>query len=205
MMDEFDESVSGVEVEERGSKLGLFAILIAIVGIVVGAAGILMANQAQGQLKALEAKLSAQPDKVPELEESLADLDERLVKLGGEFVKLGRQDRQLQENTQAAFNEVAGNVTANREALNELSEKLAEFLSKVDSRQVAAPVSAPVAASGDSTEGGPTEGIYTIQSGDTLSAVAKRFGVSLNALLAANPTVDPKRLQIGQKIVIPQS
>jgi LysM repeat protein len=33
--------------------------------------------------------------------------------------------------------------------------------------------------------------------------VAKKFGVSLSALMAANPTVNPRALQIGQKIVIP--
>ena len=208
MMDEFDESVSEVEESERGSKMGLIAVLIAIVGIVVGATGIVLANKAQGEIKTLEAKLSAQPDKVPELEKSLADLDERLVKLGGEFVKLGRQDRQIQENTQSAFNDVAGKITENRTALNELSTKLTELVEKLESRQLPTRVATTTASAGDTepasaAEAAPEEGIYRIQSGDTLSAIAKRFGVSLNQLLAANPTVNPRALQIGQKIVIP--
>jgi LysM repeat protein len=202
MMDDFDESVTEVEVSEQGSKLGLIAVFVAIAGIVVGATGIIMANKAQGELKTLQAKLSAQPDKVPELEAALKDMDERLVKLGGEFVKLGRQDRQLQENTQAAFNEVAGNISANREALNELSAKMTELVEQGGIRQVTASTTSD--APGEPAEAAPEEGIYAIQSGDTLSAIAKRFGVSLNALLAANPTVNPRGLQIGQKIVIPQ-
>ncbi|MEX0326914.1 MAG: LysM peptidoglycan-binding domain-containing protein [Puniceicoccaceae bacterium] len=210
MMDDFDESVTEAEETERGGKMALIAVFIGIVGIIVGATGIVLANKAEGEIKTLEAKLSAQPDKIPELETDLEDLDARLVKLGGEFVKLGRQDRQLQENTQAAFNEVAGNIAANREALNELSTKLTELVEKLESRQF--PVRTTTTSSTESSDGestpaeaAPEEGVYLIQSGDTLSAIAKRFGVSLNALLAANPTVNPRALQIGQRIVIPSN
>lgn len=44
---------------------------------------------------------------------------------------------------------------------------------------------------------------YTIQKGDTFSTIAPKFGVSLKALQAANPNVDPAKLQIGKKINIP--
>jgi LysM repeat protein len=46
---------------------------------------------------------------------------------------------------------------------------------------------------------------YVIVHGDTLGAVAKRNGVSLKALLEANPGVNPKKLKVGQKIEIPAS
>jgi len=44
---------------------------------------------------------------------------------------------------------------------------------------------------------------YTIQAGDTYSTIAPKFGVSAKALQAANPGVDPAKLRIGKKIVIP--
>jgi LysM repeat protein len=44
---------------------------------------------------------------------------------------------------------------------------------------------------------------YMIVQGDTLAVIAKKNGVSLSALQAANPGVVPTKLQIGQKIVIP--
>jgi LysM repeat protein len=44
---------------------------------------------------------------------------------------------------------------------------------------------------------------YAIQKGDTYSTIAPKFGVTVKALQAANPTVDPAKLQIGKKIVIP--
>ena len=45
---------------------------------------------------------------------------------------------------------------------------------------------------------------YTIARGDSFSIIAKKFpGVTAKAIQEANPSVDPLRLQIGQKIVIP--
>lgn len=46
---------------------------------------------------------------------------------------------------------------------------------------------------------------YAIQRGDTFSSIASRNGVTLDALLRANPTADPRRLQIGAAINIPAS
>ncbi|MFL5758007.1 MAG: LysM peptidoglycan-binding domain-containing protein [Chloroflexota bacterium] len=52
----------------------------------------------------------------------------------------------------------------------------------------------------------PTPQTYTIATGDTLSRVAKRFGVTLEALLAANPQIkNPDRLGIGDVLVIPSA
>lgn len=44
---------------------------------------------------------------------------------------------------------------------------------------------------------------YRIQPGDTFSALARHFHLSLNSLLQANPGVVPERLHPGQKIIIP--
>ncbi|TDA70531.1 MAG: LysM peptidoglycan-binding domain-containing protein [Clostridia bacterium] len=44
---------------------------------------------------------------------------------------------------------------------------------------------------------------YTIQAGDTFSSLARRFGTTIEALRAANPGVDPDRLQVGQVICLP--
>jgi LysM repeat protein len=50
----------------------------------------------------------------------------------------------------------------------------------------------------------PTPVVYVIKKGDTLSKVANKFGVELDALLAANPAIkDPNKISLGQQIVIP--
>jgi len=44
---------------------------------------------------------------------------------------------------------------------------------------------------------------YVIVKGDTFSTVAKKFHVSVKALLDANPSVEPTKLKIGQSVHIP--
>ncbi len=45
--------------------------------------------------------------------------------------------------------------------------------------------------------------IYTVVAGDSLSAIAFRFRVELDALMLANPTVNPNSMSIGTKLIIP--
>ncbi len=49
----------------------------------------------------------------------------------------------------------------------------------------------------------PEGNYYTIRPGDTLFAIARRFNVSLDDLIEANPGIDPYRLMVGQVICIP--
>jgi len=49
----------------------------------------------------------------------------------------------------------------------------------------------------------PTPFTYSVQVGDTLSAIAERFRISLDDLRAANPDVSPNSLSIGQVLLIP--
>jgi LysM repeat protein len=49
----------------------------------------------------------------------------------------------------------------------------------------------------------PAGSEYTVAKGDTLAVIAKKHGVSLSALQAANPGVVPTKLKIGQKLTIP--
>ena len=44
---------------------------------------------------------------------------------------------------------------------------------------------------------------YNIRPGDTLARIARVFKVSISALMRANPNLQARRLQIGQRIVIP--
>jgi LysM repeat protein len=57
----------------------------------------------------------------------------------------------------------------------------------------AQPLTPPAAA--------PTD--YVIVKGDNFSTIAKKFHVSVKALLDANPSVEPTKLKIGQTIHIP--
>ncbi|MCC7359469.1 MAG: peptidoglycan DD-metalloendopeptidase family protein [Anaerolineales bacterium] len=49
---------------------------------------------------------------------------------------------------------------------------------------------------------GPT---YIVQAGDGLAVISNRFGVTIDALVAANPALDPNNLQEGAALTIPGS
>ena len=61
---------------------------------------------------------------------------------------------------------------------------------------VTAPPVAPAAAP-------PAESEYVVVKGDSLWKIAKKNGVTVRALQAANSGIDPARLKVGQKLVIP--
>jgi LysM repeat protein len=67
-----------------------------------------------------------------------------------------------------------------------------------------APVPAPVVETPAPTPTEPAAGTeYIVVAGDTLGKIAHKNGVSLRALEAANPDVNPKHLKVKQKLVIP--
>ncbi len=45
---------------------------------------------------------------------------------------------------------------------------------------------------------------HTVAAGETLAAIARKAGVSLAALQAANPGIAPKKLHVGQVVNLPQ-
>lgn len=49
----------------------------------------------------------------------------------------------------------------------------------------------------------PTPVIHKVQAGDTISGIAKQYGISAEALQEANAILDPQLLQIDQELVIP--
>jgi hypothetical protein len=51
----------------------------------------------------------------------------------------------------------------------------------------------------------PTATVYVVKSGDTMSKIAKKFGVSLDDLIAANKDTikNPDKLAVGNEVIIP--
>jgi len=50
----------------------------------------------------------------------------------------------------------------------------------------------------------PGQKSYTVQPGDTPSGIARKFGITTSALMAANGISDPKKMAVGKVLVIPE-
>jgi LysM repeat protein len=84
--------------------------------------------------------------------------------------------------------------------LSSLSDREAATAAPAEASEPAAAASSP--ASPTTTEG--SDSVYVVVAGDTMARIAQRHGVTLSALLAANPTItDPARIEIGQRINLP--
>jgi hypothetical protein len=72
------------------------------------------------------------------------------------------------------------------------------------SSQRASSAPGPSASLTPTTPPAPTPGVYTIKKGETLSKIATAHGITIEELLAANPSIkNPNRISEGQQIVIP--
>ncbi|MGD8462480.1 MAG: LysM peptidoglycan-binding domain-containing protein [Anaerolineae bacterium] len=51
----------------------------------------------------------------------------------------------------------------------------------------------------------PPPQVYTVQAGDTLSSISRKFGIDLDELIAINGITNPNLLQVGQQLQVPAS
>ncbi len=49
----------------------------------------------------------------------------------------------------------------------------------------------------------PQGTVYTVQPGDTLYSIARRYGVTVQAIVAANGIVNPNHIYVGHRLIIP--
>jgi LysM repeat protein len=72
-----------------------------------------------------------------------------------------------------------------------------------DATETTAPTRTSPATPSPSPTATPEGETYTIQEGDTLTAIAESFGVTLDELIAANNITDPNNVPVGTVLVIP--
>jgi LysM repeat protein len=80
-----------------------------------------------------------------------------------------------------------------------------ETVMEASNPPVSAPPQQPVVATPPPSPppAAPTETEYVIVRGDTYSKIAKQYGVTVKVIEDANPDIQPTRLKVGQKLVIP--
>lgn len=103
--------------------------------------------------------------------------------------------RSLEEMDRRIANLEVARQKDKQEIIDKLSEKMAGLMSRQGGGGTTR--STKPAASGYGYE-------HEVQGGETLSEIAKAYGVTVKTILDNNDVKDPNRLQVGQKLFIPE-
>jgi len=181
---------------------------IAIAALTFGIAGLVLGFVAFQKTSQID-EIAVMKDANSTISESVAGLQEEVSGLSKKYVAKSYVD-QFADSTQSAFTQIAEQLTKVRTQSRADTIKIAELEAKLTSgvsvraapTRSSASTSSSTPQTSSSVPPGGTE--YVIQSGDTLGRVATQFGISLSKLQSANPSVQPRYLKVGQKIVIPE-
>ena len=132
--------------------------------------------------------------------------------------KLVDQNRQLQQKTDQLqllvkqWSDYAGQLAARNASANNNPQPQPQGTSSLpdDMTQPAPVANTPITPAKPATvKSAPAKvspaRTHTVAAGETLAAIARKHGVSLNALESANPSINPKKLRVGQVLNLPAS
>ena len=200
---------------KNGSYLVIAACLLAVISLILGIIA----------LRSLSAMKKDMGD-VGGLAARLDSIETSSRKAAGDAERAVSRLATISSDTQRAFDNVSKELATLRTNVNrstietkELGERVTALHGRPSTSPststtatAAAPASAtapaqtaPAAGASASPAQGNlgADGTYTIKAGDTFARLSGLFGVPVQAIEQANPGVDPRRLRIGQKIVIP--
>lgn len=126
-------------------------------------------------------------------------------------------------STPAAQNQINQLIEQNQQLQNEVNKWRAYYASQTAAKNQSPPAPAPAnptappkppsgaPPAGSSVEdhsahvtaSPPAANTHTVAAGETAVRIARHYGISLNALLAANPGLEPRRMRVGQVLNIP--
>ena len=165
--------------------------VLPLVGVIAGALGLILSVVALVKLSSIK----------KEVDSLNAEIPPKIATLEGDIRTAAAKSESDLKGLQAG---VQNALTQVGEQMGVINGKIA----KIEEAQKAKPVAAAAGGKGGAAAA-PTgvlnaDGTYTIASGDTISKVARKFAVKVDAIEAENPGLDPARLKVGQKIHIPK-
>jgi LysM repeat protein len=191
-------------------------------------AGLLIASFAATAARAQESATEQQLDKLSEqiqdMEAAQAAQEKRISALEQQINNLGSQANQAGSSGSASqddLQKLAQQVQEIDKKRQEDNERVLKELERLEKSLGGSPghksspdlppdiTPTPLKSHAPATGGTPQNGYdYTVQKGDTLSAIAKAYReqnikISTDEILKANPGLDPKTMKVGQKIFIP--
>ncbi len=200
------------------SKLSPVVSIMAMLGLGIAVIASAIGGVALSKISSTSDDMNARIEKNASFELELKKLSDRIDSLAIQLEDIKSKNNSkvsnLASQTQNAFNTLQSNINElrteivkNREGIEKLaSQRVATTKKEVEPNKNVAQneTTANNNESQQSQENKTAEGkIYKIQSGDTFAKLAKKFKVSIGAILKANPNVNPSKLKIGQEIVIP--
>ncbi|MGE9295133.1 MAG: LysM peptidoglycan-binding domain-containing protein [Puniceicoccales bacterium] len=208
----------------------LVPVLIGVAGVVLGGAALYFSLSGTDEAGAAQQRLESMTAKAEGLETRIRDLEAKYAQMATQASSMDKDIDQVVNDTKTAFRQVGIEINRNREQIDQNADALTELIQTLNrtgrpasagGAQAAAPAQPAAPVSEESarerlplaTENVEEESeevviiaddqVHTIRSGDTFTKLSQQYNVSVAAILAANPDVDPRRLAVGQKITIP--
>lgn len=152
-------------------------------------------------------KLSDRVDSLAlQLENIKGSLGDNSAQIDAKVGDVVKQTQKVVNILNSNIGEIRAEVVKNREAIEKLASRPTSTRSaaRAESAQTESkPDTAQNSAAGETPETSADGKIHKIQSGDTFAKLAKKYNVSVEAIVKANPDANPARLKIGQKVRIP--
>lgn len=197
---------------ERSGAPALLPLVFGFAGVVLGGVALFFALSGRGEagsaVDGIRAEMEAEAGRFEDLSQRIRSLEAALETIQREEGATRTRVQNLTGEINSALNAIGGEINATRVGMRENAAALAELIEKVQvARQV--PQAADTAegsparqdSSGSTTPEGYRE--HSIRTGDNYSRLAREYGVTIEAIMEANPNANPNRLQIGQVILIP--
>jgi LysM repeat protein len=168
----------------RDSSSGSSSIM-PLAGVILGVIALLLGIFTMVKANKIEKTVTAHGDEIAKI----ATLENEVR---ASSTKTEADLKNLRDGIQNALNQVGTEIGALRTQLTKVEESMKK-------PAPAAKGGAAAAATGVRN----ADGTYTVAAGDTPSKIARKFGTSVDSILAENPGLEPSRLRVGQKIRLP--
>lgn len=195
-------------VQPSGSMI---PIALAVLGIVLGTAGLYFGFNANKRLNPINTSIQESSTSAAEIEKSVTFFDARIAELEEQILEQSKMLNRLRaysSQSEQSVKKLVSELNKNREQIVKTAKQLNEIKAGGVQISTASDTSSGQSAQvSNNVDNSPAkfekERTYVIESGDYFSKIAVKFGVSVQAIIDANPDADPRRLAIGQEIVIP--
>jgi LysM repeat protein len=126
---------------------------------------------------------------------------------GDEIAKIATIESEVRSATAKSETDMKNLRDGIQNALNQVGTEIGALrtqLTKVEEDMKKRPAAGGKVGAGPAATGvRNSDGTYTVAAGDTPSKIARKFGTSVDSILAENPGLEPSKLRVGQKIKLP--